>query len=223
MARHEHLCFADAAGLEPDQLDMHFMTAGAVPKALMDRAAPIFFGGSGAFSVLDEVPWIHRTLDQLLVVVQAQRPAYASCFGFQGLARALGGVVENDESRKELGATALRLTEAGRRDPLFADLPDQFWAEQGHHDHVTTLPDGVELLATGDVIEAQAFRVVGTPFWASQFHPELTPARTLDRFLHYRDQYVGADSADALETRLRTERRQTPEVGRLLARLVQGV
>lgn len=223
MAAHERRCFAERAEVPLDRLITHAMMDGPVPRAALDAAHAVLFGGSGAWSVLDDAPWIRAALDLMVEVVALQRPAYASCFGFQGLALALGGRVENDESRTELGATELTLTEAGARDPLFQVLPSPFWGEQGHHDHVTRLPEGVELLATGRVIAAQAFRVLGAPFWASQFHPELTPTRTMERFLHYKELYVGDGDMAEVEATLRARQQQTPEVASLLSRLVRGL
>ena len=73
------------------------------------------------------------------------------------------------------------------------------------------------------MIAAQAFRVLGAPFWASQFHPELTPDRTMERFLHYKELYVGDGDMDEVEATLRARQQQTPEVASLLSRLVRGL
>ena len=84
------------------------------------------------------------------------------------------------------------------------------------------LPDGVTLLVRGDNVEAQAFKVDGVPFWASQFHPELRKHHTIERFVHYRAGYLGT-GRDPDEVLADLESRpETPEVGDLLARLVRG-
>ena len=219
MAAHERLCFAEACELDIDQVATHSMTEGVPARWRLKEVDALLFGGSGAFSVLDDVVWIRQGLDLLVDVVDMGVPAWASCFGFQGLALALGGRVENDESRTEMGSTWLHLTPAGQADPLFSTLPKSFWAQQGHHDHVTEMPSGVERLATGDVCREQAFKVQGAPFWASQFHPELTVQRTLDRFRHYRDHYLDSDGDSVLRTLESGE--ETPEVSTLLSRLVR--
>jgi GMP synthase (glutamine-hydrolysing) len=222
MAAHEHACFARAAELPPEHLGVHVMATGplrAVP-AGMDA---VFFGGSGAYSVLDDVQWIRDGLDALRCVLDARVPAWASCFGFQGLAVALGGEVRHDPTTEEMGSTWITLTEAGQRDPLLGRIGPAFWAQEGHHDRVTVLPEGVERLATGALCPEQAFRVSGAPFWAAQFHPELTVARTVERFVHYRDHYFTGppEEAEALLHRLRRGE-ESPGVSDLLARLVRG-
>ena len=127
-----------------------------------------------------------------------------------------------DDAQMERGSTRLRLTEAGTKDSLFGGLPTEFWAQQGHHDLVTELPDEVELLAMGDQVHAQAFRVKGIPFWASQFHPELTLGQTLERFEYYKDHYFDDEQDfDALLAEL-ADGHDSPEVASLLSRVVRG-
>ena len=219
MAAHERVCFAEACRLELEQVAVHSMTEGMPARWRLREVDALLFGGSGAYSVLDDVVWIRNGLDLLVDVVELGVPAWASCFGFQGLALALGGRVEHDESRMEMGSTWLHLTPAGETDSLFSALPKSFWAQQGHHDHVTAMPSGVERLVTGDLCREQAFKVRDAPFWASQFHPELTVQRTLDRFRHYREHYLDSDGDRVL--RMLESGEESPEVSTLLERLVR--
>ena len=221
MAAHEHVCFADRATLPLDAVDVHPMQHGSVSPAKLRSYDAIFFGGSGAYSVLDDIDWIKRGVELCLEVIALKVPAYASCFGFQGLALALGGEVVSDASRTELGATPLDLTDAGAVDPLFKVIPRRFYAQEGHHDHVTRLPPGVTLLATGEVSRYQAFRVDGAPFWASQFHPELTKYTTVARFKHYQSLYSSDPEQAAVTLKSLEERDDSPEMALLLAKLVR--
>ncbi|MFM2163382.1 MAG: synthase [Pseudomonadota bacterium] len=224
MAVHELACFADQAAVPREAFDVHVMQQGRLPSAGLQAYDAVFFGGSGAYSVLDDVAWIRDGFDALRTVLDARRPAWASCFGFQGLAVALGGEVVRDDARTELGSVRLTLTDAGRACPLMGRLPHAgFWAQEGHHDHVVVLPPGVTRLAVGEVSPEQACRVDGAPFWASQFHPELTARTTVDRFLHYLDLYHpegGDQGAQATLAALR-DGVDSPEVGQLLAWLVR--
>ena len=114
----------------------------------------------------------------------------------------------------------LALTDAGRADPVIGVLPATFWAQQGHHDHVDDLPEGVTLLATGTAIRHQAFKVDGAPFYASQFHPELTSKTTLDRYLHYRALYSQDADSDAELARMAAGQ-DTPEMAAVLPALLR--
>ncbi len=221
MATHELECFRETAGLPEGALDIHAMMTGKPHRDELQRYDAVFFGGSGAYSVLDDSDWIRASVDALLDVVDLKIPAYASCFGFQGLTVALGGSVIHDESKTEMGSTAVFLTDSGQTDPLFGKLPQRFWVQEGHHDRAERLPDGVDLVVAGDFVYEQAFRVKGAPFWASQFHPELTLAKTIDRFYHYAEYYMDPAEADARLEVLRGGL-ETPEVGSILSRLVRG-
>lgn len=221
MASHERRCFAERATLALDEVDVHPMQDGVPDTGALRRYDAVFFGGSGAYSVLDEVPWIHQGMDVALRVAEMGIPGFASCFGFQGVALKLGGQVVNDEARTELGATPLTLTDAGAADPLFSVLPREFLAQEGHHDHVIALPKGVTLLATGAVSPFQALRIDGTSFWASQFHPELTRHTTVDRFKHYMSLY-SPDPVSAAKTLAMLESREdSAELLQILTRLVR--
>ena len=221
MAAHEQMCFAECSRIPTDEVELHFIASGRPDIQHLNDIGTVFFGGSGAYSVLDDHQWIRDTIDVMLDVVDKKIPAYASCFGFQGLAKALGGVVVRDDSLTEMGSYELMLTEAGQLDPLFQSLPSRFWAQEGHHDHVVELPPGVTLLAAGNQVHAQAFRVDGAPFWASQFHPELTFERTVERFRFYADHYLegGPEDSEATLQQLKGGP-NSPEVPELLARLV---
>ena len=221
MAEQERGCFAERSQLPLESVHLHPMAHGRPDAATLKRYDAVFFGGSGAYSVLDDVPWIRAGIELCLQVIDLRIPSWASCFGFQGVALVLGGEVVRDAARTELGSTALRLTDAGVRDPLMGLLPQEFKAQEGHHDHVERLPPGVTLLATGTISRHQAFKVDGAPFWASQFHPELTRHSTTARFRHYMEHY--ADDMDAAQRTLDklASEEDSPEVGHLLVKLVR--
>jgi GMP synthase (glutamine-hydrolysing) len=221
MALQELACFRDTTGLA----DLAIVHAADTPldDRLLDSTRMFFFGGSGAYSVLDTHEWVRSMLDFLVRVVDARVPAWASCFGFQGLALALGGEVNRDDARQELGAFPIDLTDAGRSDALFGRLPSTFDAQLGHHDHVDRLPSGVTLLATGRKIRNQAFKVDGAPFWATQFHPELNKATTTQRWNYYRAHYAGDPETAASIDRMMAESPDTLEVQAVMRHFVRWV
>jgi GMP synthase (glutamine-hydrolysing) len=222
MAEQERECFAERSRLPVANVDLCLASKHLPSAHEIRKYDAVFFGGSGSYSVLDDIGWIQQGLRLCLTVAELKVPGYASCFGFQGLARALGGEVIHDDARTELGATPLSLTPEGLSDGLFQHLPAEFRAQEGHHDHVNRLPPGVTLLATGSVSQYQAFRVHGAPFWASQFHPELTAATTSARFRHYMALYDSGDPQKAAATLEYLETGvDSPEVRDLLVRLVR--
>jgi len=215
MIEHEHRCFRAKAGLE--KLEVVSAISDGLDARLLG-ADLLIFGGSGTHGVNDDEPWLHHALDFLIEVAERGIPAWASCFGFQGLALALGGRVVRDDRRKRIGAHPVTLTDAGRDDRLFAGFPAQFHAQFGHHDHVETAPEGVTVLATGEAGDCLAYRVNGSRFWAAQFHAELDKRTNSERWDYYRPLYDGGDGADI--DRHVKESPDTPEVKRLLEGMV---
>lgn len=218
MAEQELRCFRETTGLAA-LAKVHAATT-PLDDALLHGTSMFFFGGSGAYSVLDTHGWVRGMLDFLVRVVDHRVPAWASCFGFQGLALALGGEVNRDDARQELGAFPIDLTPAAAADPVFSVMTGSFPAQLGHHDHVDRLPAGVTLLATGRKIHHQAFKVDGAPFWASQFHPELRKHTTLERWNHYRIHYGEGETAAEID-RVMAASPDTPEAEGLLRQFVR--
>ena len=81
--------------------------------------------------------------------------------------------------------SSLQLTDAGRDDPLFGQLPPTFAAQAGHEDHVVELPPDAVLLASSARVPEQAFRFAGQPIYCTQFHPELDRAAMMERVVAY--------------------------------------
>ena len=155
----------------------------------------VLVGGSGAFSVYDDHAWVRGFLRLLGELVDRQTPMFASCFGFQGLVVALGGVVEKDELNAEVGTFPVRLAPAAADDPLFGALPPTFEVQLGHKDRATRFPAALTHLAASDRCPHQALRVPGAPIWATQFHPELTRDDNLLRFARYEASYTATFGA----------------------------
>ena len=72
---------------------------------------------------------------------------------------------------RELGFKPVRITQAGQADPLLAAFHSGDRVFQWHED-TFDLPDGAELLAAGDDVQVQAFRM-GPNAWGVQFHFEV--------------------------------------------------
>lgn len=187
-------------------------------KADLDRADIVLLGGSGDYSVTDEGPWLERILDSLRQLADLAKPTFASCWGFQAFARALGGLCIHDPAHAELGNVELGLTVAGQADPLFGQLPHSFLGHAGHEDHVVALPPGAVLLASTPEVRNQAFRLADLPIYCTQFHPELDRAGFLQRvgYPRYVEQIVGIPYGEFAATC-----RETPEANTLLKRFVE--
>jgi GMP synthase (glutamine-hydrolysing) len=103
----------------------------------------------------------------------ADKPVLGICLGAQVLARTFGASVRR-HTGMEFGYTPLRFTDAGRRDPLLAGLPNPQWIMESHEDTFDVPAEGTGLMI-GDECLNQAFRV-GRASYGFQCHFEATPA-----------------------------------------------
>lgn len=147
------------------------------------------------------------------------KPTFASCWGFQAMARAMGGRCINDLPNAEVGTIELTLTDAGRNDPLFGQLPTPFTAQAGHEDHVVQLPPDAVLLASSARVPEQAFRFAGRPIYCTQFHPELDRTAMLERVTVY-PEYVARIARVPFDDFVHSVQ-ETPQANSLLRRFVE--
>jgi len=178
-------CFARALDVTADDIELFDLLNEPLTPDRYASFDMVMIGGSGKYSVTSEADWLYRALEGLQQLVASGKPTFASCWGFQAIARATGGVVRHDLAHAELGSLPVRRTAAGREDPLFSALPDTFLAYMGHEDRVVELPPGTVHLAESDTVAAQAYRFVDKPIYCTQFHPELTLETLLDRIAAY--------------------------------------
>lgn len=187
MRHQEVACFARCLKCEIRQIRVFDLLAGAPTVAELDLVDVVLLGGSGAYSVAQGGPWLAAGLEAMGELHALGKPTFASCWGFQAMARAMGGVVVTDLTRAEVGSVEVTLTEAGREDPLFGNLPHRFMAQMGHQDIVVELPADAILLASTQRVTNQAFCFQGKPIYCTQFHPELDHAGLLQRVAAYPD------------------------------------
>lgn len=221
MCAQEIGCFARALPCAPEQIRVFDLLSGRPSRQQLDAVDLVLLGGSGDYSVAEGGPWLERALDAMRDLHAWSKPTFASCWGFQAMARALGGDVVTDPARAELGTYPVRLTEAGAQDPLFGYLGPTFSAHMGHQDTVDRLPADAVLLASTDRVENQAFRFLGKPIYCTQFHPELTVRSMTERLEAY-PTYVEKIAGMSLDAFLQSLA-ETPQTNALLRRFVRQV
>ena len=181
----EVACFANALECPADSIQVFDLLSQPLTSGHLDSVDMVMIGGAGRYSVTSDAAWIHTAMDSLRLLLDSQRPTFASCWGFQALARAAGGSVTHDLEHAELGTHQVRLTEAGQNDPIFSQMPESFDVYMGHEDRVTQLPPQTTLLASNDRVAQQAFRFDDLPVYCTQFHPELTLETLMRRIEAY--------------------------------------
>ena len=131
------------------------------------------FGGEMNADEVERYPQLRTQRQLMRRALDAGLPVLGICLGAQMLARALGARVYRAPVR-ELGFKPIRITPAGQADPLLRAFHSGDRVFQWHED-TFDLPDGAELLAAGDEVPVQAFRI-GQMAWGVQFHSEIDAA-----------------------------------------------
>ena len=128
-----------------------------------EPAAIILSGGPASVHVAD-APAVPTELFETGV------PTFGICYGFQAMARALGGEVA-PTGRAEFGRTGL--TVASGETTLFHGLPHEQVVWMSHNDAVTRAPEGFVVVANTEDTPVAAFENTERGLAGVQFHPEV--------------------------------------------------
>ena len=150
------------------------------PAALLPEGASlegydgITITGSG-LHVYNAGPEVMRQIELVRAALKTGTPLFGSCWGLQVITAAAGGSVRKNPKGREIGfGRGIRLTEAGRKHPMYAGKLDVFNAPTVHLDEVEALAPDTTVLATNAVSDVQSaeIRTNGSVAWAVQYHPE---------------------------------------------------
>ncbi|MBA3573923.1 MAG: glutamine-hydrolyzing GMP synthase [Pseudonocardiales bacterium] len=149
----------------------------SVAELLARDPAAIVLSGGPASVYADGAPRIDPGLFDACV------PVLGICYGFQVMADALGGTVEQTGTR-EYGRTELE-TDGGA---LHRELPRRGPVWMSHGDSVTAAPGGFAVTARSAGSPVAAFEDTGRRLAGVQYHPEVVHSphgqEVLRRFLH---------------------------------------
>ncbi len=194
------------AGLDTDGLRRIRLTHRPLGDIDLADWSGIILGG-GPYNVSDapesKSPTQRRVESELLPligrIVDADFPFLGCCYGVGTLGSVVGAAVDRTYT-EPVGALTVTLTEEGRSDPLFAELPDVFDAYGGHKEGASALPADLVRLAYSADCPIQAFRVRDNVY-ATQFHPELDAdgiCTRIDVYKHYG--YFAPETAESLKS-----------------------
>jgi GMP synthase (glutamine-hydrolysing) len=119
------------------------------------------------------------------VLFDAGTPVLGICYGFQAMADALGGAVQQTGTR-EYGRTDLQVLDGGG--VLHRELPPRGPVWMSHGDAVTAAPEGFTVTARSAGSPVAAFESINRKLAGVQYHPEVVHSphgqEVLRRFLH---------------------------------------
>ncbi|OQO91132.1 glutamine-hydrolyzing GMP synthase [Saccharomonospora piscinae] len=135
-------------------------------------------------------------------------PVFGICYGFQAMARALGGTVEHTGTR-EFGRTELGVSGGA----LHEELPARHPVWMSHGDCVTKAPEGFAVTAGSEGAPVAGFEDTGRGLAGVQYHPEVAHSphgqEVLRRFLHdvagIRPSWTTASIVDEQVERIRAQ------------------
>ncbi len=130
----------------------------------------VMFGSSYNVDETDTYPFLKTIRDLTHEALERGIPYLGVCLGAQVLSRTLDKPVSRAPIA-EVGFEPIHPTATAAEDRLLAHFSDGDMVFQWHQD-TFEVPDGAEVLATGDVVPAQAYRV-GDRAWGTQFHFEV--------------------------------------------------
>jgi GMP synthase (glutamine-hydrolysing) len=157
---------------------------------LSEVAGVVMLGGTVNADQVDRHPFLLEDRALTREAVDTGVPFLGVCLGAQILARALDRPVMK-AARRELGFQPIHPTEAAADDRLLSAFVDGDRVFQWHED-TFELPEGATLLATGDDVPHQAFRV-GDLAWGIQFHFEVDGTE-LEEWLNEADSLMDLDA-----------------------------
>jgi GMP synthase (glutamine-hydrolysing) len=200
---------------------------GAEPRwpALDEIGGLVVFGGEMNADDVERYPYLLTQRDLMRRAVDAGMPVLGICLGAQMLARALEARVYRAPLR-ELGFKPVRITQAGQADPLLGAFHSGDRVFQWHED-TFDLPDGAELLAAGDDVPVQAFRMAPNA-WGVQFHFEVD-AEGVDAWLRVAEptlERVWKRSAEEVREELRlyldAQQQRSRQLFKAFAQIIQS-
>ena len=124
----------------------------------------------GPMSVNDPDPWIAEETAFIRSALVSGMPVIGVCLGSQFMAKALGAPIRPGRAL-EIGKTRIRLTDEGKKDPVFESFPEALSVFEWHGE-VFDLPLDCVALAGSEIAPLQAFRF-GTRAYGLLFHLEI--------------------------------------------------
>ncbi|GAB3699996.1 glutamine-hydrolyzing GMP synthase [Mariniluteicoccus flavus] len=135
----------------------------SVDEILAKQPSAIILSGGPSSVYAEGAPQVDPAL------FEAGVPVFGICYGFQAMAAALGGTVQQT-GLSEFGRTQTTVAEPGR---LLADLPASMNIWMSHGDSVAEAPEGFTTLASTPGAQVAAFENVDRRLAGVQWHPEV--------------------------------------------------
>jgi len=139
------------------------------------------------------LPFNHSLNALIFRAIDKKIPSLLSCGGFMLASMILGAEVIIDPDKEEMGVYDIYLTAPARKDGLLGTLPPVFKAVSGHIKSTINLPESCIHMAFSDRCPIHGFKITNAPFYAFQFHPEITCPDLQSRVEAYKQKYFKSE------------------------------
>ncbi|WP_406089826.1 glutamine-hydrolyzing GMP synthase [Kitasatospora purpeofusca] len=150
-----------------------------VAEMLAKNPKAIILSGGPSSVYEDGAPQLDRA------IFEAGVPVFGMCYGFQLMAKTLGGTVDNSGAR-EYGRTPLVVSRTGST--LFEGVPAEHSVWMSHGDACSAAPEGFTVTASTGVVPVAAFENDEARLYGVQYHPEVLHSdhgqQVLEHFLY---------------------------------------
>lgn len=158
------------------KIDIRELQDGDALPSKLDYDAIVILGGPMNVYEEDKYPFLKDEDKLIKEAIKKNMPTLGICLGAQLIVKAGGAKVTKNIVRqvhqKEIGWYKITLTDAGKKDPVFKGLGEDFDVFQWHGD-TFGIPENGTLLANAELCTNQALRV-GKNIYGLQFHMEVT-------------------------------------------------
>jgi len=158
-----------------------------------DFSGLVVLGGAQGAYETDTYPYLIDEIQLILSFIQEGLPVIGLCLGAQLIATALGGEVQQNET-KELGWHDLHINREGLLDALMSAHPETASAFHFHGDFFDP-PPGCVCLASSDITHCQLFRYKENVY-GFQYHVEVDQP-LIEVMCLNNVEYMAANGADA--------------------------
>ena len=144
------------------------VVSGEFPDSVHDCDGYITTGSR--YGVNDESPWVDELEKFVADLDRAKKKFVGICFGHQMLAKALGGKVVQSDRGWEVG---ISFNQIDVQKSWMTPGQETLNLVVSHHDQVSQLPPGIEVLASSDFCPYYMFQY-GSHMMSVQGHPEFS-------------------------------------------------
>ena len=216
--------FDDALAKSGLCVQTYRVVQGELPDATAMANARGAFVSASVAGAYDGDTWIDELGQVLRQLAAKQTPMLGLCFGAQVLAWALVGKDQVfKRTDRETGYADIRLTDAGKQDPLTRDFEPVMRTFMWHGDEVRADHPDIVVLADNDVCGNHLWRWRHGPVWGIQPHPEMNQDQ-ICAFLHKNRDWFAAEGKDVepILAALEPNEQLAPIFDRFLTLVVKG-